>query len=91
MICWANHLASETTWLPIYIWGSRVIYKKDAPEPAQPTEPGMVKQLNAPAAVVATPPTTVERRLGDLDDLKRRGVISEAEHEAQRNRILEDL
>ncbi|UOQ89490.1 hypothetical protein MUN74_00755 [Agromyces endophyticus] len=36
-------------------------------------------------------PRTVESRLRELDDLRNRGVISPAEHEAQRAAIIHEL
>jgi hypothetical protein len=38
---------------------------------------------------LATPAKSLEQRLGELDDLHRRGVITDAEHDAARTAALE--
>jgi hypothetical protein len=38
---------------------------------------------------LATPAQSLEHRLSELDDLRRRGVITDAEHEAARTSALE--
>ena len=42
-------------------------------------------------ATTPTPTTTIDARLRDADDLHTRGVISDAEHAATRERILRDI
>ncbi|MFE6966019.1 SHOCT domain-containing protein [Agromyces sp. NPDC057679] len=53
-----------------------------APQEAAPA----VGHAGAPEA-----PRTIEARLRELDDLRDRGVITAAEHEAQRKAIIRDV
>jgi len=63
----------------------------DAHPTAAPS-PSPSPTLPASAAPAATPaPRSVEERLRTLDDLKSKGVITPAEYEEQRKRILQDL
>ena len=49
------------------------------------------QQAAAPAAPAQPAQKTVEQRLGDLDDLAKRGIITKDEYQARRKAILDSL
>ena len=64
-----------------------VLVTRRSTQPATPQAP----QEAVPTVGYPAVPRTAEARLRELDDLRDRGVITPAEHEAQRQAIIRDV